>query len=67
MAKFDVIVDASAMLTIEGVEAETQKEANDRVANIITKGWFCENHRNDWYICDPEVYRDNEDEEDEDE
>ena len=67
MAKFDVIVDASATLTIENVEAQTQAEANDRVAKLVHTGWFCEHHRNDWVLCDPVVYRDNEDNEEEEE
>ena len=62
MPKFDVIVDASATLTIENVEAESQAEANDRVAKIVAKGWFCEDHHKDFMICDPVVYRDNEEE-----
>ena len=68
MAKFDVFVDCSATMTIE-VEAESQKDANDRVANLITKGdgWFCEDNREKWSFFDPCVYRDNEDEEDDDE
>ena len=64
MAKFEVYVDCSATIILE-VEAETQKKANDHIANLITKGdgWFCEDHRNEWSFFDPCVYRDNEDEE----
>lgn len=65
MAKFDVFVDCSATLTLE-VEANSQKEANERVEKLVNKGWFCDDHRNDWSFCDPVVFRDNEEmEEDE--
>ena len=68
MAKYDVIVDCSATMALE-VEAESQKDANDRVERILAMGtgWFADDHRNDWVFVDPCVYRDNEDEESDDE
>ena len=68
MAKYDVIVDCSATMTLE-VEAESQKDANDRVERLLAMGtgWFADDHRNDWVFVDPCVYRDNEDDEDDDE
>lgn len=65
MAKFDVIVDCSAVISVYDVEAETQKEANDKIEKLIFpySDRFLFDHMQDCYLCDPVVYRDNEDEE----
>ena len=65
MARFDVIVDFSAMLTVCDVEAASQKEANDIIERQIKNDPydFGYMHRNDIVLCDPVVYHDNEEDE----
>ena len=59
---FDVTIDYSAILTVCDVEANTQKEANEIIeAQIKNDPYdFLDVHRNDVWLCDPVVYRDNE-------
>lgn len=62
MPKFDVTIDYSAVLTVYDVEAKSQREANDIIeAQIENDPYdFLDVHRNDVFMCDPVVYRDNE-------